>query len=178
MTQPAEPVDLAVALVNTYDLLNDPPDGLRDDATARRFLDRHGYPADAAALGGVDELRAGRDRLRAFFHAEPGLAAAGVLNELLADTGAVTRLEAAADGWRVTAGPAEPGVRRIVAVAAAGLAAFVAERGFARIGTCAGAPCDCAFVDRTRPGTRRYCCTYCADRVAAADYRRRKRAAT
>lgn len=176
MSQPAEPVDLAVALVNTYDLLEDPPDLLRDLAFARRVLDRHGYPEDAAALAGLDELRAGRDRLRAFFHAEPGPPAAAVLNALLADTGAVTRLEPDGTGWRVSAGPAEPGVRRVVAIAAAGLAAFVAERGFARIGTCAGAPCDCAFVDRTRPGTRRYCCTYCADRVAAADYRRRKKA--
>lgn len=176
MEQPAEPVDLAVALVNTYDLLNDPPELLADDAVARRFLLRHGYPDDAAALTGVAELRAVRDRLRAVFHAEPGPVAAGLLNALLADTGAVPRLEPAGDGWRLSAGPVEPGVRRIAARAAAGLAGFVAERGFGRIGTCAGAPCDCAYVDRTRPGTRRYCCTYCADRVAAADYRRRKKA--
>ena len=175
MTGAAEPVDLAVALVNTYDLLEDPPDLLRDAAAARALLDRHGYPHDAAALAGVEELRAGRDRLRAFFHAEQPADAAGLLNALLADTGAVARLEAAGDGWRLGAGPVEPGARRVLAVAAAGLAAFVAERGFARVGTCAGAPCDCAFVDRTRPGTRRFCCTYCADRVAAADYRRRKR---
>jgi predicted RNA-binding Zn ribbon-like protein len=173
--EPAAPVDLAVALVNTWDLLEDPPDLLRDDATGHRFLLRQGYPEDAAALGGVAELRALRDRLRAVFHAPDRPAAAALLNRLLADSGAVPRLVPDGPRWRLTAGPAEPGVRRLGAVAATGLAGFVAERGFERLGTCAAAPCDCAFVDRSRAGTRRYCCTYCADRVAASAYRARRR---
>jgi predicted RNA-binding Zn ribbon-like protein len=173
--EPAAPVDLAVALVNTWDLLEDPPDLLRDDATGHRFLLRHGYPQDAAALGGVEELRALRDRLRAVFHAADRPAAAALLNGLLADSGAVPRLVPDGERWRLAAGPAEPGVRRLGAVAATGLADFVAERGFDRLGTCAAAPCDCAFVDRSRAGTRRYCCTYCADRVAASAYRARRR---
>ena len=173
--RPAAPVDLAVALVNTWDWLEDPPDLLRDDATARRFLLRHDYPDDAAALAGVEELRAVRDRLRAFVHTADRTAAAELLNQLLADSGAVPRLVPDGVGWVVAAGPAEPGARRVAAVAATGLAGFVAERGFDRLGTCAAAPCDCAFVDRSRAGTRRYCCTYCADRVAAAAYRARRR---
>ena len=39
-------------------------------------------------------------------------------------------------------------------------------------------PCRCAFVDRSRNRTRRYCCTLCADRVAQAQYRARKREAS
>jgi predicted RNA-binding Zn ribbon-like protein len=172
---PVAPVDLAVALVNTWDLLADPPDLLRDAAAADRFLRRHGLDADAAALGGVGELRAVRDRLRAVFHAADRPAAAELLNRLLADSGALPRLVPAGTGWRLAAGPAEPGARRLAAVAATGLAGFVAERGFDRLGTCAAAPCDCAFVDRSRAGTRRYCCSYCADRVAASAYRARRR---
>ncbi len=172
--EPAAPVDLAVALVNTWDRLEDPPDRLRDDAAGHRFLLRHGYPDDAAATG-VAELRAVRDRLRAVFHAADRPAAAALLNQLLADSGAVPRLVPAGDGWRLTAGPAEPGARRVAALAATGLAGFVAERGFDRLGTCAAAPCDCAFVDRSRAGSRRYCCGYCADRVAASAYRARRR---
>ena len=46
-----------------------------------------------------------------------------------------------------------------------------------RFGRCAGTPCRCAFVDRSRNRTRRYCCsTLCADRVAQAHYRARKKA--
>jgi len=172
---PAAPLDLAVALVNTWDLLADPSDLLADDRAADRFLRRHGYPDDAAALAGVGELRAVRDRLRAVFHTADRAAAAELLNRLLADSAAVPRLLPAGDRWQLTAGPAEPGARRVAAVAATGLAGFVAERGFERLGTCAAAPCDCAYVDRSRAGTRRYCCTYCADRVAASAYRARRR---
>lgn len=173
--RPAAAVDLAVALVNTWDLLADPPELLRDDAAGHRFLLRHGYPDDAAALAGVDELRAVRDRLRAVLHAADRPAAAELLNRLLADSGAVPRLVPDGAGWRLAAGPAQPGAWRLAAVAATGLAGFIAERGFDRLGRCAAAPCDCAFVDRSRAGTRRYCCTYCADRVAASAYRARRR---
>ena len=69
MTEPAAPVDLAVALVNTWDLVADPHELLPDDATAQRFLLRHGYPQDAAALESAEQLRTVRDRLRAVVHA-------------------------------------------------------------------------------------------------------------
>jgi predicted RNA-binding Zn ribbon-like protein len=175
--EPASPADLAVALVNTWDLVAEPPELLADDATVHRFLLRHGYGEDAAALGPepAERLRALRDRLRAVFHAPTPAAAAELLNGLLADTGAVPRLVPAGEVWVLDAGPAEPGLGRVAARAATGLAGFVAERGFGRIGTCAAAPCDCAYLDRTRAGTRRYCCSFCADRAAATAYRRRKR---
>lgn len=177
MDEPAAPADLAVALVNTWDLVAEPPELLRDDATAHRFLLGHGYPEDAAALGagGVERLRALRDRLRAVFHAGAPDEAAALLNALLLDTGAVPRLVPDATGWRLDAGPAAPGLPRVAARAATGLAGFIAERGFARLGTCAAAPCDCAYLDRTRAGSRRYCCTFCADRAAASAYRARRR---
>jgi Putative stress-induced transcription regulator/CGNR zinc finger len=171
------PVDLAVALVNTWDLVADPPELLPDDATAHRFLLRHGLAEDAAALGpdAGERMRALRDRFRAVFHAPDPADAAGLLNALLQDARALPRLVPDGSGWRLEAGPAEPGLDRVAARAAAGLAGFVAERGFDRLGTCAAAPCDCAFLDRSRAGSRRYCCTFCADRAAAAAYRRRRR---
>ena len=43
------------------------------------------------------------------------------------------------------------------------------------VGVCGSDPCRCVFVDRTRGGTRKYCCTYCNDRFAARAYRRRKK---
>jgi predicted RNA-binding Zn ribbon-like protein len=47
--------------------------------------------------------------------------------------------------------------------------------GTGRLGVCGSDPCRCVFVDRTRAGTRKYCCTYCNDRFAARAYRRRKK---
>ena len=57
----------------------------------------------------------------------------------------------------------------------AAVAAFVAEHGTKRLGVCGSDPCRCVFVDRTRAGTRKYCCSYCNDRFAARAYRRRKK---
>ena len=55
------------------------------------------------------------------------------------------------------------------------VAAYVVEHGPVRLGVCGSDPCRCVFVDRTRGGTRKYCCTYCNDRFAARAYRRRKK---
>jgi predicted RNA-binding Zn ribbon-like protein len=56
----------------------------------------------------------------------------------------------------------------------AAVAEHIGRSGVARLGVCASDPCRCAFVDRTRAGTRRYCCTVCNDRAAARAYRRRR----
>ena len=54
------------------------------------------------------------------------------------------------------------------------MAGFVADHGLSGCGICGSDPCRCVFVDRTRAGTRKYCCDYCNDRLAARAYRRRK----
>ena len=63
----------------------------------------------------------------------------------------------------------------MAAYATAGLLEALRDLGWQRFGRCAGAPCRCAFVDRSRNRTRRYCCSLCADRVAQAQYRARKK---
>ena len=67
------------------------------------------------------------------------------------------------------------GVAALEARLPAAAAAFVAEHGTGRLGVCGSDPCRCVFVDRTRAGTRKYCCSYCNDRFAARAYRRRKK---
>jgi len=47
--------------------------------------------------------------------------------------------------------------------------------GTGRLGVCGSDPWRCVFVDRTRAGTRKYCCPYRNDRFAARSYRRRKK---
>ncbi|HRD60729.1 MAG TPA: CGNR zinc finger domain-containing protein, partial [Nocardioides sp.] len=87
-----------------------------------------------------------------------------LLNDGLASAGAVVQVTPA--GLGVGGGLA---ARLLYAVAQ-----LVAEGGVARLGICASDPCRCAYVDRTRGGTRRYCCTLCNDRAAARAYRQRK----
>ena len=127
-------------------------------------------------LDGLHVLRAG---LRTAFEASEVGVAAGILNPMMVSAGAVPLL---------VEDPAAPGRGRFeTAVDRRGLAALEARLplavarqitafGIARLGTCGSDPCRCAFVDRTRAGTRRYCCVWCNDRSAARAYRRRQRA--
>jgi predicted RNA-binding Zn ribbon-like protein len=170
--EPLSDLGLAVLLLNSVDLLEDPPDRLAEDLSWwRRALTRHGHPELAAAQRkdareGLLELRG---LLRVVFEGDDEEEARRLLNGALLAAGAVVQL--GPDGLGVTgSGPhGDLPARLLFAVAG-----HVAEHGVARLGTCASDPCRCAYVDSTRGRTRRYCCTLCNDRASARAYRRRR----
>jgi predicted RNA-binding Zn ribbon-like protein len=173
---PADDLELAVLLVNSHDELADPPDRLATIDWYAAVLRAVGHPEHAAALrpGDIAALRALRAALRAAFTAATPEAAAQVLNPMLLTAAAVPVL-VPEPGGRARLGVA-PGVTGGPALAArlpAALAAHIARHGLTRLGSCAAHPCACVYVDRTRAGTRRYCCDLCNDRAAAAAYRNR-----
>jgi predicted RNA-binding Zn ribbon-like protein len=176
---PATDLDLAVLLVNTDDRLEDPPDRLTDVGWFRSALGRAGHPELARAIKPreLDRLRSLRAALRSAFEADDVSAAARVLNKRLVEGRAVPILVAddATGLVRYTVDPSRRGVDALEARLPAALAQHLADRGSGRLGICSSDPCRCAFVDRTRAGTRRYCCTWCNDRAAARAYRRRRR---
>lgn len=172
-------VAVAVDLVNTWDELAEPHDlieGLRD---VRTWLDWHGLHRAATAVraADVDRVRALRTRFDRVFDAKDELEAAALLNELAREYGTPPQLERAKGGWRLRTWPDErEGLPAAAAYATAGLLEALRDLGWSRFGRCAGSPCRCAFVDRSRNRSRRYCCNLCADRVAQAQYRERKKA--
>ena len=171
---------VAVDLVNTWDELHTEPDLIEGLVDVRTWLEWHGLKTAAAQLGeqDVDAVRALRGRLDRIFDAEGEDEAAALLNELAREYGTPPELERAGDDWRVRTWPQEgDGLPAVAAYAAAGLQDAFRELGWKRFGRCAGSPCRCAFVDRSRNRTRRYCCSLCADRVAQAQYRARRRGA-
>lgn len=176
---PASDVELALLLVNTLDLLEDPPDRLVDLVWLTGAFTRAGHDGLATELANRDlpRLRGLRDSLRQVFEAEDLQAAVAQLNPLLEKARAVPLLVVEPDDEHLTlqVGVGLHGIAALEARLPAALAAYVAEHGTARLGVCASDPCRCVFVDRTRGNTRRYCCTYCNDRYAARAYRRRKR---
>ena len=102
--------------------------------------------------------------------------AATRLNTLLERSGAVPQLVPEGDSWALRHAPVGIGASaRLIAAASASVAEAVSALGWGRLGTCDAAPCKCVFVDRSRSGTRRYCCRLCADRAATAAYRERQR---
>ena len=172
VTDSASDMDLAVLLLNSVDLLEDPPDRMADDlGWWRAALARNGL--DALAAGQRDDdlpmLRALRDTLRSVFEAADDDQARPVLNAALLEAGAVVQLGPGGVAV-IGTGPGGDLPARLLAA----VASHVAERGVARLGICASDPCRCAYVDRTRGRTRRYCCTLCNDRAAARAYRSRQ----
>ncbi len=179
MTDPsAADLDVAVELINTVYALADPADSLTDVAVFRDVLDGlgHGDLARDLRAQDLEPLRLLRARLRQVFAAATSEEAVRLVNAMLVEAAAVPQLELAADGTAILR--LDGGRRGLAALAArlpAALAVHIAEHGIERLGTCQAAPCGCAFVDRTRARTRRYCCDTCNDRAAAAAYRRRRR---
>jgi predicted RNA-binding Zn ribbon-like protein len=94
------------------------------------------------------------------------------LDELLVYVDARARM---VDARIAAVSPDNDPVRRLGALSADALARAMAVGGPGRFGTCAGHPCRCGYVDRTRAGRQRFCCQLCNDRMAAAAYRERAR---
>ncbi len=181
MDHPATDLDLAVLLVNSHDLLDEPADRLGDLTWLTEALTRVGHRDLAAALTRSDlpRLRSLRSLLRSAFEARDLKTAADVLNPQLVKARAVLLLDVTSRpaGARFVARPDLTGYAALAARLPSALAGHLAEHGVGRLGICSSDPCRCAFVDRTRAGTRRYCCTVCNDRYAARAYRRRRRGA-
>lgn len=176
--QSATDLDLVVLLVNSLDLLDDPPDRLHDLRWLTSALHAVGHArlADELSERDLPALRRLRDTLRAVFETDDPTVAAALLNPVLIRRRAVSLLVPDGSGRAALAvAPDQRGIAAVQARLPAALAAFVATRGPHRLGTCASGPCACAFVDRTRGGSRRYCCSFCNDRAAARNYRARKR---
>jgi predicted RNA-binding Zn ribbon-like protein len=169
-----DPVALAVDLANTWDELEAPYERLPDVATLRRFLERRGFRADRVTRGDLASARSLRDALRAAF-ADDEEQAVATLNRVLLESGARPKLERHAGGWRLAWSGRLADV--LAATTAMSLLEAIRDDGWERFGTCAGAPCCCVFVDRSRNRSRRYCSDLCADRVAQAAHRARRRAA-
>jgi predicted RNA-binding Zn ribbon-like protein len=169
---------VALDLINTWDELHDDPDKIEGLVDVRTWLGWHGLDEAAKRVteADVERVRELRSRLDRVFDAANEAEAASRLNELARELGTPPQLERISGRWRLRTWPEErKGLPAVAAYATAGLQEAFRELGWRRFGRCAGAPCRCAFVDRSRNRTRRYCCSLCADRVAQAQYRTRKR---
>jgi predicted RNA-binding Zn ribbon-like protein len=171
--RPDDPVALAVALVNTWDELEEPPELLRDVPVLQRVLQRHGFESEAQQVTerDLDGARKLRDRLRTAFEVDRAEIAVGFLNQILDGSEAKPQLTRDDHAWRLRWYGAPLDV--LASTTAMSLLEAIRDDGWERFGVCAAAPCCCVFVDRSRNRSRRYCSTLCADRVAQAAYRRR-----
>ena len=168
-----DPVRLAVDLVNSWDTLEADPELMKDAAILKRFLARRGHGEFRTTGRDLAEVRALRDELRAAFVAESEADAVRQLNTVLARSSATPQLEHGDGGWRIRwTGRL---VDTIASAAAMSLLEAIRDDGWERFGLCAGAPCCCVFVDRSKNRSRRFCSNLCADRVAQSLHRQRRK---
>ncbi len=180
--------DLLEALAAGAELINTGRsaygDGLRTVADVQAFGDRYAFHGMPAGPRDVPRLRAHRARLDAIAaRCESGddEAAIGMLNALLAETGAVPQI-VAHDGRGPhihVSRPAAQMADRIAAHLAMGLGELVVAGESRRVRSCASPTCREVFVDLSRNRSRRYCDSRtCGNRLHVAAYRARRSAAS
>jgi predicted RNA-binding Zn ribbon-like protein len=169
---------LALGLVNTFDPYYAEPEALRTPADLQRFLTQFGIvPTAALGPGDLAAARQLRSRLTEVVQTDEPRVALAALNGLLADARVVSRLSLGDGGtWRLetVAEPDAPPLRRLAVDAAIGLAEALERNGLERLRQCAASPCQEAFLDTTRNGSRRFCSDRCANRHNVAAFRRRR----
>ena len=174
-------IALAVALVNTWDVLNDPPEHLDDIEMLRLILREFGLKeqAEEAQEADLEPLRRMRDRLRRAFEAQEDAVAVRELNAIAREAGAIPQLERANGHWQFRYGRGKRSLTtELAGKTSVSLLGVIEREGWTRFGRCAASPCCCVFIDRSRNNSRRYCCHYCADRATQAAARRRRKAKT
>jgi predicted RNA-binding Zn ribbon-like protein len=168
---------LALDLVNTRDPYAAEPERLGGVADLERFLAEHDL-AGAVTARDLEACRALRAELRAAVGAGDAAELARRLDAVAGALVVAPTLEAdGAGGLRLGVRPRDgaPVVERLAVHAVASLADAVSVYGAVRLRTCAADPCEDAFVDTSRNGTRRYCSPRCANRRNAALHRARQR---
>lgn len=170
-----DPMSVASDLLNTIDLLADPADRLTAVDHLQAFLAGHGYPTDPVTADDLAATRRLREQLRAVWQAGEVATAADRLNALLGRHRPALRVRVSGADVEVGYGDRAAPARGLIEEILGALAHEIGQHGVSRLGMCDGDPCRCAYVDRTRNRTRRYCCDICTSRAAAAAYRRRRR---
>jgi len=183
-SQSAFGADLLEALTACAELINTgrsaDGEGLGDVADVQAFGDRYAFHGTGAGPKDVARLLLHRGRLDAIVaRCESGddETAIGMLNALLAETGAIPQI-VAHDGRGPhihVSRPAAPLADRIAAHLAMGLAELVVAGESGRVRTCASPACRDVFVDLSRNRSRRYCDSKtCGNRLHVAAYRARR----
>ena len=169
--------ELAFRLVNTSARVDGGPDRLGSPQAFRTFVADRPHLAGPIAFHDLDALRLLRAELAAIFGAAAEgdeSAASDRLNALLAQH-PVHPVLVRHDGprWHMHLINSGSVAERYAAAAASGLAAVVAQFGTNRLGICAIASCQCAFIDASTNRSRRYCSDHCTTRATVTAFRAR-----
>ena len=164
--------ELAVRLVNTTVRADGTPFSPGTRQAFRRLVADQPFLLGPLTAQELTSLLALRSELAAIFcSAASGAESAviGRINLLLANHPFQPVIVRHADGgWHLHLNDGGSVSGRYAAAAAAGLMALVTQFGADRLGICAIAACDSAFIDASSNRSRRYCADHAAARVHIA----------
>jgi predicted RNA-binding Zn ribbon-like protein len=169
--------ELAVRLVNTSARADGGPDWLGSPQAFRTFVADRPHLAGPVSFHDLDALRLLRAELAVIFGAAAEgdeSAASDRLNALLAQHPAhpvLVRHEG--PRWHMHLADSGSVAERYATAAATGLATVVAQFGAHRLGICAIASCQCAFIDASTNRSRRYCSDHCTTKGTVTAFRAR-----
>lgn len=171
--------DTEASLLAAVELVNsgEDPDTLLTIDQVDAWYARHRYTGRRDRTDTeLADLRAIRPVLRDLLTADRDTAAE-MVNRMLADARAMPRLVRHDDiDWHIHAvSPEEPLVRRVLVETAMAMADVVRGDEMSRLAVCADDTCAGIVLDLTRNRSRRFCSTTCANRVAVAAYRARRK---
>ena len=176
---PRTSLERALAFLNTWDTLSREPDRIVDTAILGRFLRWvHDRPAPVAVDDrDLSTFRRARGELRRAFEAPDEASAISALNSILERRPVTVQLEPEDGSAALLYQPIQSDlVDALLTESAIALVEAIRDGGWDRFGMCAGAPCTCVYVDRTRNRSRRFCSDLCNDRVSQEAHRRRTKA--
>jgi predicted RNA-binding Zn ribbon-like protein len=173
-----EPVDLAVALINTRGLASDAIDTVDD---LKQFLGEYRHlwegvakEVKASELKTIQRLR---QSLRDVIDCPDDQVASTRVNAILAEYGAQPRVSVHNGSSHFHFEPLNSSMASwLGATTAMGLATVIVENGMNRFGVCNAGDCQDVYVDASRNRSRRHCSTTCSTREAVTAYRRRQSA--
>ncbi len=169
--------ELAVRLVNTSASVDADPDLLGSPQAFRTFVADRPHLAGHVTYHDLDALRMLRAELAAIFStvaAGNDGGAADLVNSLLVRH-PVHPVMVRHDGprWHLHLSSSGSVSDRLAAGAAIGLATIIAQFGVNRLGICAIASCQGAFIDASSNRSRRYCSDHCTTRATVTAFRAR-----
>lgn len=174
-----DPIHLAVELVNTFGWTSGTEHlATLDDLSA--FLDEHAgvwrsdLPSPAPAdLAGIRRLR---EQLHRVFAVGDAHDAAGIINRMLSEHGAVPSLSTHGESPHLHFETEDGSLTDWLGVVTAmGLATVIADHGYERLGICHSDECRDVYVDTSRNRSRRHCSDTCRVRENVAAHRQRRR---
>lgn len=167
-----ESLQAAVVLVNAAE----PPVSISTVADLDAFFAGQGYTGrHDSTQAELKEVLGLQPRLRELLTADRD-SAAGLVNEMLADAGAVPQLvrHPPAD-WHIHAVPSDaPLATRILVETAMAMVDVIRDDELSRLAVCADDDCEGIVLDLSRNRSRRYCSTTCSNRNAQAAHRARR----